>query len=254
MSPILALSRAVSAETLKLKRTLAVWMVLIAPLTVVLLNFLMLWQRGASYLLEADSAWQGLTKNIAAFWSLLMLPLYVTLETALLGGVEHNAQQWKHLYALPLPRWSIYAAKWLISITLVAASTIVLWLGTILCGLALNVVDPELTLNTSIPLWDILRPMGASGLIGLLIIAIHLFVGLRWSNFTISIGFGMVATTINIMIMNSEKWSKVYPWSLPTFALEDAGGYLGTALAIGVAGGVIVGLAGMWRMSRREVS
>ncbi|MBP7689577.1 MAG: ABC transporter permease, partial [Thermoflexales bacterium] len=164
MSSITALRRAVSAETLKLKRTLALWLVLIAPLTVVVLNFLMLWQRGASYLLEPDSAWQGLTQNIAAFWSLLMLPLYVTLETALLGGVEHTAQQWKHLYALPLPRWSTYAAKWLISMSVVAASTIVLWLGTILCGLALNVVDPELTLNTSIPLWDILRPMGASGL------------------------------------------------------------------------------------------
>lgn len=254
MSPIIALRRALSAETLKLKRTLAVWMVLIAPLTVVLLNFLMLWQRGASYLLEADSAWQGLTKNIAVFWSLLMLPLYVTLETALLGGVEHNAQQWKHLYALPLPRWAIYAAKWLISLALVAASTIVLWLGTILCGLALTVVDPELTLSRSIPLWDILRPLVASGLIGGLIIAIHLFVGLRWANFTISIGFGMVATTINLMIMNSEKWSKVYPWALPTFTLEDTGGYLGTALAMGVIGGVLVGLLGMWHMSQREVS
>ena len=254
MSPILALSRALSAETLKLKRTLAVWMVLIAPLTVVVLNFLMLWQRGASYLLEADSAWEGLTQNIAAFWSLLMLPLYVTLETALLGGVEHTPQLWKHLYALPLPRWSIYAAKWLISLVLVATSTLVLWLGTILCGLMLNVIEPTLTLSASIPLWDIGRPLGASGLIGWLIISIHLFVGLRWSNFTISIGFGMVATTINIMVMNSEKWAKVYPWSLPPFALEDTGGYLGTALAIGVLGGVVVGLAGMWHMSRREVS
>ncbi len=253
MSPILALGRAVSAETLKLKRTLAVWMVLIAPLTVVILNFLMFWQRGANFLTAVDSAWAGLAQNIDAFWSLLMLPLYVTLETALLGGVEHNAQQWKHLYALPLPRWSIYAAKWLISLALVAVSTLVLWIGTIACGLALNVVEPALAFSTSIPAWDILRPLVAIGLIGLLIIAIHLFVGLRWSNFTISIGFGMVATTINIMVMNSEKWAKVYPWSLPTFALEDTGGFLGTALAMGMIGGALVGLLGMWRMSRREV-
>ena len=253
MSPIIALSRALSAETLKLKRTLALWMVLIAPLTVVILNFLMLWQRGANYLMEADSAWQALAKNITAFWALLMLPLYITLETALLGGVEHNTQQWKHLYALPLPRWSIYAAKWLISVALVVASTLVLWLGAIACGLLLNVVNPELTLSASIPVWDILRPMGLIGLIGLLIIAIHLFVGLRWSNFTVSIGFGMVATTINIMVMNSEKWSKFYPWSLPIYAIEDTGAYLPTALAIGVIGGAIVGLLGMWQVSRREI-
>ncbi len=253
MSPIIALSRALSAESLKLKRTLALWMVLIAPLTVVILNFLMLWQRGASYLLEADSAWISLAHNMTTFWALLMLPLYVTLETSLLGGVEHNSQQWKHLYALPLPRWSIYAAKWLISLGLVAASTIVLWLGTIACGLLLSVVEPSIELGGSIPAWTILQPMVLIGLIGLLIIAIHLFVGLRWPNFTVSIGFGMVATTINIMIINSEKWSKVYPWSLPLYALEDTGAYLPTALAIGVIGGAIVGLLGMWQMSRREV-
>lgn len=253
MSFITAIRRALSAETLKLKRTLALWMVLIAPLTVVALNFLMLWQRGASYLLDADTAWDSLAHNMTTFWAVLMLPLYITLETALLGGVDHNTQQWKHLYALPLPRWSIYAAKWLISLALVAASTLVLWVGTILCGLLLNVVDPGLALSGSIPLWDILRPMGLIGLIGTLIVAIHLFVGLRWPSFTVSVGFGMVATTANLMIMQSEKWSKVFPWALPLYALEDAGGYLGVALMIGLSGGLIVGLAGMWRISRREV-
>ena len=253
MSPIIAVRRALSAETLKLKRTLALWMVLNAPLTVVALNFLMLWQRGGSYLLEADSPWESLAHNMTTFWALLMLPLYITLETSLLGGVEHNSQQWKHLYALPLPRWSIYAAKWLISITLVAASTLVLWIGTIACGLLLNVIEPALKLSGSIPMWTLLQPMILIGLIAMLIVAIHLFVGLRWPNFTVSIGFGMVATTVNIMIINSEKWSKLYPWSLPLYALEDTGSYLGTALMLGLIGGLVVGVLGMWRMARREV-
>ncbi|MFN8596123.1 MAG: ABC transporter permease [Anaerolineae bacterium] len=136
MSPIIAVRRALSAETLKPKRTLALWMVLIAPLTVVALNLAMLWQRGADYLLS-NSPGESLARNIMTFWALLMLPLYVTLETSLLGSVEHNNQQWKHLYALSLPRWSI-AAKWLISIALVAASTLVLWIGTIACGIAVE--------------------------------------------------------------------------------------------------------------------
>ncbi|MFN8596371.1 MAG: ABC transporter permease [Anaerolineae bacterium] len=253
MSPIIAVRRALSAETLKLKRTLALWMVLIAPLTVVALNFLMLWQRGASYLLEANSPWESLARNIMTFWALLMLPLYVTLETSLLGSVEHNNQQWKHLYALSLPRWSIYAAKWLISIALVAASTLVLWIGTIACGLLLNVIEPALKLSGSIPLWTLLQPMMLIGLIAMLIVAIHLFVGVRWPNFTVSIGFGMVATTANIMIMQSEKWSKVYPWSLPLYALEDTSAYLSTALTLGLVGGLIIGWLGLWRIARREV-
>ena len=98
------LRRAVSAEALKLKRTLAVWMVFIAPSVVVALNFVMWLDRGENFMLQRDSAWQALAQNVLLFWALLMLPLFVTLETALLGGVDHGSQQWKHLHALPIPR------------------------------------------------------------------------------------------------------------------------------------------------------
>ena len=128
------LRRALSAETLKLKRTLAVWMVLIAPSVVVALNFVMLLDRGENFMSQADTAWQALAQNILLFWALMMLPLFVTLETALLGGVDHNSQQWKHLYALPIPRWAIYAAKSIIALALIGASALVLWGETIAAG------------------------------------------------------------------------------------------------------------------------
>jgi hypothetical protein len=253
MSPFVAVTRALSAETLKLKRTLALWMVLIAPSVIVLLNFFVLLQRDAQYLSQVADAWQGLARNITMFWALLMLPLYVTLETALLGGVDHNGQPWKHLYALPLPRGSIYAAKWLTGVALAGASTIVLWIGTMLCGLLLSAIMPQIKFAWPIPAWDILRPMGLIFLVEWLVISIHLWVGLRWPSFTVSIGFGMVATTINIMIINSEKWSKVYPWTLSLYAIEDTANFLPTALAIGLVGGLMVGLIGRWAVSRREV-
>ncbi|MFN8596124.1 MAG: hypothetical protein U0559_08070 [Anaerolineae bacterium] len=72
----------------------------------------------------------------------------------------------------------------------------------------MNVIEPALKLGGSIPLWTLLQPMMLIGLIAVLIVAIHLFVGVRWLAFTVSIGFGMVATTANIMIMQSEKWSR----------------------------------------------
>ena len=133
------LRRAVSAETLKLKRTLAVWMVLIAPSVVVGAELRHAARPRCAVLhVEADSAWQALAQNVLLFWALMMLPLFVTLETALLGGVDHNSQQWKHLYALPLPRWAIYAAKSIIALILIGASTLVLWSETMVAGLLLQ--------------------------------------------------------------------------------------------------------------------
>ncbi len=254
MSTVTYLRRALSAETLKLKRTLAMWMVLIAPSVVVALNFFMLIERGAQYLTEADSAWQGIAQNVLLFWALLMLPLFVTLETALLGGVDHNSQQWKHLYALAIPRWAIYAAKSIVALISIGASTLVLWSETIAAGLLLRALKPEIALGWPVPAWDLLQPMLLTFLIAWCVIAVHLFVALRWQSFTFAIGFGIATAVINFMIIQSEKWSKFFPWSWPGYAImKENAAFLPIALVLGLAGGVIVGLIGMWIVSRREV-
>jgi hypothetical protein len=250
----LYLRRALSAETLKLKRTLAIWMVLIAPAVVVGLNFAMLIDRGGQYLMEADSVWLEWEQNILVFWALLMLPLFITLETALLGGVDHNSQQWKHLYALPLPRWAIYAAKLFVAVLLIGASTLVLWGETIVAGLLLGAIRPEIPLVGPIPFWELLQPMLLTFLIAWCMIAVHQFVALRWQSFTFAIGFGIATAVINFMVIQSDKWNKLYPWSWPAYAFFEEGlDFRLTALLLGVTGGVIVGLIGMWLVSRREV-
>ncbi len=254
MSPLLYLRRAVSAETLKLKRTLAVWMVLIAPSVIVALNFVMLLDRGDRFLMQADTAWQALAQNILLLWVLLMLPLFITLETALLGGVDHNSQQWKHLYALPIPRWAVCAAKSLVAVALIGSSTLVLWSETIAAGLLLRALKPELAIGWPVPAWDLLQPMLLTFFIAWCIIAVHLFVGLRWQSFTLVIGFGIAAAVINFMVIQSGKWNKFFPWSWPGYAIVKEGAdFQPIALALGLAGGIIVGLIGMWVVSRREV-
>ncbi len=70
--------------------------------------------------------WEGLVQNGHVLWSLLMLPLFITLQMGLLANVEHTNKAWKLLYAQPLPRWSVYAAKQLISLGLIALSMVVL--------------------------------------------------------------------------------------------------------------------------------
>jgi hypothetical protein len=248
------LRRALSAETLKLKRTLAVWMVLIAPSVVVGLNFVMLADRGGQYLMEADSIWLAWEQNILVFWALMMLPLFVTLETALLGGVDHNSQQWKHLYALPIPRWSIYAAKLLAAVSLIGASTLVLWSETIAAGLLLGALRPVIPLAGPIPLWELLQPMLLTFLIAWCMIAVHQFVALRWQSFTFAIGFGIAMAVTNFMVIQSDKWSKFFPWSWSGYAImKENADFLPVALMLGLAGGILVGVIGTALVARREV-
>ncbi len=254
MSVILYLRRAVSAETLKLKRTLAVWMMLIAPSVVVALNFAVALDRGTRFLVEAGSAWQAWAQNILVFWAVLMLPLFITLQTALLGNIDHSNQQWKHLYALPIPRWTITAAKLIVAASLIGASTLVLWGETIGAGLLLRALKPEIPLSGSAPAWELLQPTLLMFLIAWCIIAVHQFVALRWQSFTFAIGFGIAAAIINFMIIQSDKWNKFFPWSWPGYAIfKEGADFLPTALVFGMAGGLIIGLIGTRIISRREM-
>ena len=120
-----ALMRALTAESLKLRGTLALWMCLIAPATVVGLAVLQV-----AFADLADkapqppaAAWRGLATGMMSLWAFLMLPLFVTLESALLAGLEHANHRWRHLLALPLPRASHYLGKVIALLVLVAVGS-----------------------------------------------------------------------------------------------------------------------------------
>jgi lantibiotic transport system permease protein len=120
----MSLIRALHAETLKLKRTLAFRMIFVAPLLVVALQFFIAWKQprpGAEF-----NLWDMVARTSLSVWAVFMLPLLITLETALINGVEHGEKQWKHIFALPVPRHAVYAAKFLIAQALAAASTLIL--------------------------------------------------------------------------------------------------------------------------------
>src|SRR5262245_29701447 len=141
--------RVLHAESLKLNRTLAFWMIFVAPLLVATLQFFAIWNQrriGADFQL-----WETIPKASLTIWAIFMLPLLITLETALINGVEHGEKQWKHIFALPVPRHAVYAAKFLIAQALAAASTLILCALIAIVGLAGARLRPELPHAGAIP-------------------------------------------------------------------------------------------------------
>ena len=247
-SPI-ALVRALHAEILKLKRTLALGLVFITPLAIVGLMFIAsLTTQG-----KADpgfNAWDAFADLIFAFWSLLMLPLFITLETALLSQLESTEKLWKHLFALPIPRAALYMAKLLVGAGLIGLSTMVLWVGTLLAGYTLRWLKPGIGFEFPIPWLETLQAALLSYAAAWLIMALHTWISLRWQSFTLSVGVGMIATVIGAFLtIGSERWARVYPWALPSMVTSDDA----QVLMLGVVGGIIVAGAGCWNMIRQDV-
>jgi len=247
------LIRAISAEILKLKRTLALRMTVVAPLVVVVLITLVFHQRKG---IEATGGewWARFALEIVGLWSLLMLPMFITLEAALLGGIENSEKNWKHLFSLPVPRGTIYATKLAAVVTLIGLSMLVLFVGTIGAGLLLGVLKPSYQPTWSSIEWGrIARLYYLSFLCAWLMIAIQIWVSVRWQTFTVALGVGISGTVIGYVLINSEKWGKVYPYTLPVNVLA-ANGNVTRALLISLIGFVIAALVGGYEFTRRDVA
>jgi hypothetical protein len=248
-----ALARALSAEALKLRGTLALWMSIVAPALValvVVLQMLVGETRGEP--LPPAEAWQRFAQGVLALWAFLMLPLFVTLEAALLAALEHGTQQWRHLLALPLPRGVHYLGKWLALAALLllaqAAITLLIPLG----GWVLMTFKPGMGLGGPPP-WEFMLRSGALMLAAsALIVALHTWIALRWRSFAVACGVGMGATVMGFLIGQSAKFGPWYPWSLPVQAMASDPSRLPTEIAYSALAALLVTAIGLWEFGRSE--
>ncbi len=249
-----ALILALRAETLKLKRTLAFWLIFLAPGVILLLQLAMYFDH-AEYYLNQDglNPWKNFNQTMLVYWAFMMLPLFVTLESALVGNLEHARHNWKLLYVQPIPRWTLYAAKWLVNVGLIALSTTILFGMMGLGGNIVHAVYPEYPFEMSFPwLWT-LKQIGLVFAASLLMISVHVWVSLRWSSFVVACATGICATVAAVFAFGSD-YAVYYPWTIPgMIATGITGSELTTCLLIGIIGGMVIALAGMWDVTRLEV-
>jgi hypothetical protein len=112
------ITRAISAEMLKLKRTLALWLAIILPLVMVVLQFFIIYRHGIQYLDDGELVWFWIFRQTFNFWTLLGLSLFVTLETALLsnlGGIVFSGMALMvfstSITSSSFASWSLFAAS-----------------------------------------------------------------------------------------------------------------------------------------------
>lgn len=221
MSPLL---RALWAERLKLRGTLAVWMCLVAPAVVVAVYVLQIIFSNfpaSRAPLPGDEAWAAFVQATLVLWAFLMLPLLVTLQAALLAGLDHQGNQWKHLLALAPPRRVHYLAKLVALAALVALSQLAMFALLPLGGAVLAAVKPAFGLVGAPPWVALARDLAEIYAASLLLVALHTWVALRWRSFAVAVGVGMGATVMGFLIGQSGRFGPWYPWSLPMQTLAS---------------------------------
>jgi hypothetical protein len=244
------LLRSLVAETLKMRRTLLFWIAVVAPGVIVGLQFTVLMQRNGA-MIGPRGPWQAMRGSLFLWW-ILMMPLFLTLEAALVGTMEHSNKQWKHLFALPVPRWSIYLAKTIVVAALGAIATLTLWAGILAGGAALHAMYPN-TAAGPIGAREVLRLEALCFAASWLMLAIQLWLGLRSASFSLAVCVGMLATVVGFIVVNSARWGHLYPWTLPLQVLQPNSEHIALSIAVGVIGGIVVTAVGCWDVTHRDV-
>jgi hypothetical protein len=191
-------------------------------------------------------------------WALMMMPLCITLETALVAGLDHSDNQWKSLFARPVPRWTIYVAKLGVVVAMIAASTAILLCGIVLDGAMLPWLRSDLHFGVPVPWGAFLRDCGLVAGLEFLPLTIQHLVSLRSRSFSIAVGFGILATICGglafAMTQQFGGWPQYFPWAIPMLPLGRQAHDLGAVLWICAGAGLSVSAVGCWDFSRREVS
>jgi lantibiotic transport system permease protein len=251
----MSLVRALFAEQLKMKRTLALLLAPLIPAVIVLLEIGMIWQRQDMYRKQLGlNAWGFYTNQTLFLWLLLMFPLFITLETALLAGLEHSNQQWKNLFALPIARWSIYLAKQIAGIAIIGISLAALYVYIMAGGIALRYLTPGMGFESTAPWGLFLHRIFLVFLASWLMISIHTWVAMRWPNFVLPIAVGIVAMIVAFLLIQGD-YNPWYPWTMPALVADAVsnGKMPLQELLTGSMGGLGVALLGCWDVTRRDV-
>jgi lantibiotic transport system permease protein len=254
---MIALTRALQAEHLKIRRSLALVLAIIAPLAMVVLSVLNFLRAQAFFSFSDLDGWEWLIRNSFGLWALLLLPLFIALQAALLGGLEHQKGGWKHLFALPIPRTSVYIAKQVMLVELIALGQIILASGLLLFGSLLKVTGlVRGAIFGPVPWGALAASAGAIFAASLIMSVIHTWVGLRWRQFTVAMGVAIVAVVAGFMFANVSQ-GVYFPWSMPILAIDAVfkqdGAQLSLILLLNLLGLALITPLACWDVTRRDV-
>ena len=237
---------ALAVEAFKLRRSLALLLAAVAPLLIAVFVFFNLLR------LEKGVPWAMTLQSSAAIWAFFMLPMSVTALTALVAHTEHGPRAWDHLRALPLPRWHLYASKATCVLGTVAAMSLLLALLTTLAVGAAGLLTPAVAATGPADITAYLLLLGRIFLAAWLLVAVQLWIALRYASFVPALAVG-IGGTFFAVVATSAKVGAILPWQIPVNQLATDPMRAQFTLALGCIGGCIVFAVMLWNLSRREV-
>ena len=206
--------RMISVEMLKLRGSLSLLVLIIAPLLVGGLAGL------AVMAANQVMGWEDLFISLTfPLWALFLLPMTATLFTTLMAQIEHGPGAFDHLLALPISKAQLFFAKLVIAfigVVIMGSLLVVFVWGCAQLGGLLSNRPIEGTFHFG----SLLRASLVFSLCAAPLTLLQSWAALRFKSFIPPLGLGMagVLVTIAIAMTNTDK-ADWFPHAQPFLAL-----------------------------------
>ncbi len=199
-------------ELLKVKRSLALLMMLACPLMVALLCFALELKTNKTGVVKASMYWMGNT----AIWAYFMFPLYIALVTGLLNGNEHKNGTWRLMLTLPISARQLFFSKFVLAGLFMIGANMILFVISSIAIMVFNAMG--LTVKGSMAL-SLLEFLTYAGISALPILVLQHWISWRVQNIVAPLAIGVLGTMGIMQLGQSKDWV-YYPWSYVMNALN----------------------------------
>ena len=237
--------RLLVTEVAKLRGSLALVFLTLVPALPGLLVMMTLFRE------DRDVAHSGIyTDFVFPLWVMFLSPMAIATFVALMAQIEHRSNGWSQLLAMPIPRLSLFAAKW----------SVCLFAFLMMNALAILYVEAGIGLVASL---GGERPSGLlnwseiAGLVTVLVssslafVSVLTWTALRWSNFVVPLSIGIAGTLVSLAVaMTRTIYADWFPWVWPIRVLMND--RVEMFALLGVSVGFVLMLGALYDLTRRE--
>jgi hypothetical protein len=208
-------------EFIKLKRTLAFWLTIICAVLFPILFFIAYFIKHETNTPEIGiNPWDYFMTVQIENSTPFFIPMCIVLITSLIMQIEHKSLGLKYLFALPIPKWSIYFGKLTIVIFAIITTYAYYYLAILLSGFLLGLIHPDLAfLNFQPEHLKYLKMLTTSFVASLGIIGIQFWLSFRYKNFIFPLGLGMFLAIIGIIVSQAPQ-SIYFPYSFSVLSVS----------------------------------
>jgi len=159
----------------------------------------------------SDDFWQKLWDQAWESMAAFLLPIGIILSVSLITQIEYKNNTWKQLHATPQRLLTIFSAKFLVIVIMLAEVFVLFNLGTYLSAVIPSMLFSSIPYPTApIPYQSFLNANINLFLDCLPILALQYLISLQFRNFLVPVGAGFVIWFLGVGILSWE-----YSYLLP---------------------------------------